>query len=45
MRFLIRWQLGLLLAVAAGLALLFGLTDYAGLAHRVFAPAAGPCAR
>lgn len=42
MRFLIRWQLGLLLVVAAGLALLFGLTDYAGLAHRVFAPSAGP---
>ncbi len=42
MRFLIRWQLGLLLTVAAGLALLFGLTDYAGLARRVFTPAAGP---
>lgn len=42
MRFLLRWQLGLLLAAAAGLALLFGLTDYAGLARRVFTPAAGP---
>ncbi len=42
MRFLLRWQLGLLLTVTAGLALLFGLTDYAGLARRVFTPAAGP---
>jgi hypothetical protein len=42
MRFLIRWQLGLLLAAAAGLAVLFGLTDYAGLARRVFTPVAGP---
>lgn len=42
MRFLLRWQLGLLFAAAAGLALLFGLTDYVGLARRVFTPAAGP---
>lgn len=42
MRFLLRWQLGLLLTAAAGLALLFGLTDYAGLARRVFTPVAGP---
>jgi hypothetical protein len=42
MRFLIRVQLGLLLGVAAGLGLLFGLGDYAGLASRVFTPATGP---
>jgi len=42
MRFLIRVQLGLLLGVALGLGLLFGLGDYAGLASRVFTPGAGP---
>jgi hypothetical protein len=42
MRFLVRWQLGLLLVVAAGLGLLFGLSSYAGLASRVFTPSAGP---
>jgi hypothetical protein len=42
MRFLSRLQLGLLLVVAAGLGLLFGLTDYAGLASRVFTPRVGP---
>lgn len=38
MRFLLRVQLALLLAGAAGLALLFGLTDYASLAARVARP-------
>jgi len=42
MRFLIRWQLALLLVAAGGLALLFAMNDYAGLARRVFTPAAGP---
>ena len=42
MRLLIRWQLALLLVAAGGLGLLFGLSDYAGLARRVFAPSAGP---
>ena len=42
MRFLIRWQLALLLVAAGGLGLLFGLSDYAGLARRVFAPSVGP---
>jgi hypothetical protein len=42
MRFLSRLQLGLLVGVASGLALLFGLQAYAGLASRIFAPDAGP---
>ncbi|MGI4762181.1 MAG: hypothetical protein ACRYF0_15845 [Janthinobacterium lividum] len=42
MRFLFRFQLLLLLAAAAGLALLFGLCDYASLAEQVRYPRLGP---
>ena len=42
MRFLLRLQLGLLLLAAGGLALLFGLRDYASLAAQVQRPPYGP---
>ncbi|MDO7886298.1 hypothetical protein [Hymenobacter cheonanensis] len=42
MRFLLRFQLTMLLAAAGGLALLFGLRDYASLAALVRQPRFGP---
>jgi hypothetical protein len=42
MRVLIRWQLTMLLVAAGGLALLFGLRDYASLAGQVRTPRFGP---